>query len=431
MTRKIYLSILLCLLSIRGFSYSIVPGNASICIGATLTETVFGPAGSWSSSNPAVATVGASSGVVTGIAAGTAMILYNSGKNSVYAVVTVNACCLTNSLVINPGYDPLTGLAIAGEAGDNGTAITDPKWIVTGISPDAAGQIAAQGSTAVSLGGQADIIDADLSPTYPAGSWTVNATSSPSSWITAQNAHGYETDNDNTLDLWMILSRPFSMCLSDSVMIDAMIANDNYIVSANIDDTLNLPDFAVQAAAGSNPDEHANHEEFQHFVTSAGIYLAPGTHKLNIVVQNYNFPESTIYNPTGMNLYGTLYSLTGHNSLVKEDDSTCKSYSCSGEEHTTAAPLVAQFSGDLVCFPNPNSGSFTLSGALSAAGTAREVSLEVIDIMGNVVYNDIVTITNGGIDKTISLRDDIANGVYLIKVVSENSSKVIRVSINR
>ncbi len=432
MTRKLCLSVFLCLLHVSGYSYSIIPGNTSICIGETVTESVSTPIGGmWTSGDPGVATVGMSSGVVTGISPGTAVITYAGGKNFVVCTVTVNACCLTNSLIINTGYDPIMMTADPGEAGDNGTAIKDPKWIVTGISADAALRISTHGSTAVTIGGKADIIDADLLPSYPVGSWAVNTTASPSSWITAQNAHGYETDEDNTLDLWMKLSRPFNMCQSDSVMIDAMIANDNYIVSANIDDTIDLPEFAVQAAVGTNPDEHANHEAFHHFATATGIYLVPGTHRLNIVVQNFNFPESTIYNPTGMNLYGRLYSATGHYSVVREDDSTCRSYSCSSEHHTTAAPAALEITGDLVCFPNPNRGSFTLSGSLANAGTSKEATIEMVDVMGRVVYHDMAVIANGGIYRAVMLADSVANGVYLIRIVSDKSSKVIRVSVQR
>ena len=186
----------------------------------------------------------------------------------------------------------------------------------------------------------------------------------------------------------------------------------------------------MQATAGTDPNNHANHEAFQHFVTGAGIALTPGGHQLNIVVQNYNFPESTIYNPTGMNLYGTVYSITGKNSLVREDDATCGASSCTSDIHTTNTPAILPITGNLVCFPNPNNGSFRLRGALQDP-IGKEARIEVVDMLGKVVYQDVTVIENGGVDKIIAPGDNIANGVYLIRVVNDHSSKVIRVSVNR
>src|SRR5207244_3631 len=60
-------------------------GTSPLCIGATATYTSNGTAGgTWSSSNAAVATVNASSGLVTAVSAGTANIIYtvNSGCGS-------------------------------------------------------------------------------------------------------------------------------------------------------------------------------------------------------------------------------------------------------------------------------------------------------------------------------------------------------------
>ncbi len=428
MRKPVLLSALFCLFCIHGFGYTITPGATSICVGSTVTECVSAAGGSWTSANYGVATVDISSGVVLGVSPGTAIISYSNGKDVTTCIITVSACCLTNSLVINTGYNPLTATADPGQAGDNVTPVEDPKWIVTAISADALSQIAAFGSSAVTLGGKADIMDANIPP-YPTGSWAVDTTSSPSSWITAQNAHGYQTDFHNALNLSMTLSRPFAMCREDSIRIDAMIANDNYIVSANIDDTIDVPDFAFQAAVGTDPNNEPNHREFQHFMTLAAINLPVGPHQLNIVVRNYNFPESTIYNPTGMNLYGRLYSVTGGYTLVSERDSTCTASGCGINSHiTTAAPIVPSVKGQLICSPNPNNGTFTICGSLPNA-ISGEATIEVMDIMGRIVYQNGAEIHNGDINKRVTLDYGVTNGVYFIKVYNGTTSNVMRVSI--
>ena len=76
-----------------------IGGTLTVCAGqnTTLTNSVSG--GAWTSSATAVGTVGAASGIVTGLSAGTTNITYTVGTCSVSATVTVN------------GVTPITGTA--------------------------------------------------------------------------------------------------------------------------------------------------------------------------------------------------------------------------------------------------------------------------------------------------------------------------------
>ena len=85
---------------ISNASISSVTGTNTICISATTTYTVNsvvlgGGTGSWSSTNTAVATVDAATGIVTGIAAGTSNIVYTitggcSGTKTAQQAITIN-----------------------------------------------------------------------------------------------------------------------------------------------------------------------------------------------------------------------------------------------------------------------------------------------------------------------------------------------------
>lgn len=68
-----------------------ISGASSICAGTTTTYTNPTTGGSWSSSNTAIATVNPTSGVVTGVAAGTATITYVVGGCYAYKTITVTA----------------------------------------------------------------------------------------------------------------------------------------------------------------------------------------------------------------------------------------------------------------------------------------------------------------------------------------------------
>ncbi len=79
---------------------SAITGISSVCIGATTALTDSTAGGAWSSSNIFVATVVGSTGVVTGVAAGTTRITYTAGNCFTTYLVTVNAL---PSSVIGPG----------------------------------------------------------------------------------------------------------------------------------------------------------------------------------------------------------------------------------------------------------------------------------------------------------------------------------------
>jgi uncharacterized protein YjdB len=80
-------------LTVNPASVAPITGAASVCVGASTTLTTSTPGGSWSSAAPGIATI-TSTGVVTGIVAGTATITYTinnvCGIHFGTAVVTVN-----------------------------------------------------------------------------------------------------------------------------------------------------------------------------------------------------------------------------------------------------------------------------------------------------------------------------------------------------
>jgi hypothetical protein len=63
-------------------------------------------------------------------------------------------------------------------------------------------------------------------------------------------------------------------------------------------------------------------------------------------------------------------------------------------------------------YPNPNKGTFTVSGIL-AANEQQEVWLEVTDVHGRVVYSKSTTNYNGRVEETVQLSN-IASGMYFI-----------------
>ena len=83
-----------------------ISGHLKVCLGASRTTLTIGTTGgTWSSGDVTKATIDPSTGVVTGVAAGTSTISYNVPPSTVYtAVVTVNA--LTMSIGVSIGTSP-------------------------------------------------------------------------------------------------------------------------------------------------------------------------------------------------------------------------------------------------------------------------------------------------------------------------------------
>lgn len=88
--RNITLTIIGMLISIASFAQvGAITGVMSLCTGTSTVLSDTSAGGVWSSSNPAVATIGSSSGILTGVSAGVVTITYSTGSFAT-AMVTVN-----------------------------------------------------------------------------------------------------------------------------------------------------------------------------------------------------------------------------------------------------------------------------------------------------------------------------------------------------
>ena len=71
-------------------------------------------------------------------------------------------------------------------------------------------------------------------------------------------------------------------------------------------------------------------------------------------------------------------------------------------------------SADIRLVPNPNNGAFSLKGTLGT-NTNEELTIEITNMVGQVVYNGITKTVNGSIDQKINLSN-VANGMYLLNL---------------
>jgi len=85
---------------------------------------------------------------------------------------------------------------------------------------------------------------------------------------------------------------------------------------------------------------------------------------------------------------------------------------------------------DISVLPNPNKGEFNVKGSFGT-NNDEEVSLELTDLLGQVVYKNKVLAKGGNIDTRVTLSNTLANGMYILSVRSETTTNVFHVVVEQ
>ncbi len=76
---------------------------------------------------------------------------------------------------------------------------------------------------------------------------------------------------------------------------------------------------------------------------------------------------------------------------------------------------------DFRMYPNPNNGSFNIK---TPRFDSRYVTIEVLNMMGQLVYSETVTVKNNSLDKQVNLK--VPPGVYMLRVMGDSGSSTIQ-----
>ncbi len=128
------------------------------------------------------------------------------------------------------------------------------------------------------------------------------------------------------------------------------------------------------------------------------------------------------------------------NTLSNNDVVSCEvnsSSACTGLKGTGAATVTVSGTGvhsvnaisDVTLVPNPNKGIFTLQGILGS--TVEEVSVEVTNMLGQVVYTSTIATRNGELNEKIQLGSNIANGMYILNLRSGSVNRVFHIAVEK
>ena len=92
---------------------------------------------------------------------------------------------------------------------------------------------------------------------------------------------------------------------------------------------------------------------------------------------------------------------------------------------------LTQAMGVLSLVPNPNNGTFTITGGADFMQNALTVKMDITDVLGRLVLSANVAVDNGAINQGVKLTDDIADGIYHVKISCASGSQVLQLKLNR
>lgn len=398
----------------------ILAGPPDVCVGSTVSWTPSG--GSWSSSDPGIATVDAM-GNVTGVSPGTATLTYadpvtgckNTGTVTVHPrpihVPTVHICMGSSTTLIG---SPVGGSWISTGPG---IATITPGGFLTGISP---------GVTTVIYTTLAGCSDTTTVHVYDCAG--------------GGGIVGRDLCIQESVQFLTAIGIPPGGAWSSSAPtvasvdpLTGVVTTSGGVGPVTITYTLGLSSWSITITV------HAM--ETACVVTNCCPYVFNFTSSCPTAVIYY-----TVYdfagNPiaTGTTGVGTMPYMGGDTSHICIDSFTCgpctwPGYCCAYVNHPKAGSTNIDnnnIEDDAVSIvPNPNNGTFRIAGSIDGIVGNKKIKLIITDVLGKVIYSDAATTENGTIDKSISLGDNIPNGIYYIRISGINENKTLKVVLDR
>ncbi len=475
--------------TVTGSGISPITGIPSVCQGSTTALTDATPGGTWHSSNTLVATVG-TSGIVTAAATGTvsatATISYTVGGVPVMVVVTVNPnpSGIVGSTSLCAGTTITLSDLVAGGAWTASSDVTLTPGSAATVTGFSSATVGTSTVTYALTTGCAKTLSVTVKalPTPILGNLSIcgvgNGTSlsdmtTATSW--ASSAVGTATVNaaghvygvsPGTATIIFTASNTCTTTATVTVYAAVTVATISGTSSVGHGLTITLSD-ATGGGTWSSSNAALGSVDASGDVTGVGT---SGTVTISYSVSYGGGCMATATKPItvhtpappahGTTVGGTIMMVAG-TAVSLDDEAAGGIWSSSntnvvtvdgglltaiapgaanithtvtngnGEVSTSVTPVVVNsMPMDVRVVPNPNNGAFTVKGMM---GTTQdvEVTLEVTDVLGQVIYNNKVIAQDGKINEAISLSGTLANGMYMMNVHTATEQKVFHFVIEK
>ena len=391
-----------------------INGPSSVCIGMTalLSDGVSG--GTWTSSNNTYATVSAATGIVTGVVAGNVNISYTSPLGCVsYIPVTISTLqAITGAASVCGGqtlalYNNTVGGGVW-SSGNTLVATVSSTGMVTGA---AIGTTSAVSITFAVSGGCATTKTVTVNASVPISGATTVCTGQTTMLSNSISGGSWSSSNAGNA----------TVVAATGVVTGAAAGTPT--ISYTVAGCISLTTVAVRALStttGTFSICQAHTTTLYNTTAGGGVWSSSNTSVATVnatgVVSGVSVGNTPILFTTG----------TGCVAIKTVTVSVCPSRDA---DSTTSVTTLTGIE-DIKLFPNPNNGTFTVKGPLATTDNAN-VSIEITDMLGQLVYRNNFIAQSGNINEQIQLNNPIANSMYLVNIRSGSGQKIFHIVIER
>ena len=469
-----------------------ITGTTNVCAGYTTTLNAAVGGGTWTSGNVAEATVGSSSGIVTGSSSytGTVTITYSTGTG----------CTVSTPVTINPNPAGITGPSVARGCVGATFALSDVSSGGTWVSSNSAiGSVSSVTGTSATIMG---VSVGSVTISYVLGTgcyknyatFTINPVPLPinaGTGLVCVGGTASLSDATGGASGWSSSSTAVATVSGGGLVtgVSAGTVNITYTITTgcyiSTQETIN-PTPTVTAIQGATSISHATPATLSD-ATPGGVWSTSNTAKYSftgtgsvVTVNALTTSGSAVIYYTITNGFGcsavasrtetssaryaqgsqtSVYAgstvsivdevITGlwsssDNSIATVDangavtgirpgsvDITHDMANDGGSITTIVTPVVVSaVPANLSIAPNPNKGTFTVKGTLGTVSD-EQATLEVTDVLGQVLYTSKVQSHGGRINETVTLANNLANGMYMLSISSNTEKKVFHFVIEQ
>ena len=177
---------------------------------------------------------------------------------------------------------------------------------------------------------------------------------------------------------------------------------------------------------------------------SPGVLITEGGYDtLTATIQNGGDAPTYQWYKNGIIIPGATYYKYITNDLDDRDSITCvvttgSGSACEGVKGynwiiLAVAPAgvnqIDNYISGIKLLPNPNNGSFAIAGTSKAIG--KEATIQVTDVLGQVVYSELAPLGTGAFKHNLDLGNNLSNGVYMLRIIVDNDSTVMRFTMKK
>jgi hypothetical protein len=390
-----------------------ITGPISVCAGSAITLSDAATGGVWSSSSTSVATAGTSSGIVTGIAAGSAFINYAvtniCGTATATTTITVNplpsAGVITGLATVCVGANITLSDAATGGLWSSGAAAIatagSTTGVVTGIS---AGAVAISYSRSNMCGTATATKTITVNPLPTAGTIAGPSTLCAGATITLSDAvtGGSWSSGSTGIATVNTLTRVVTGVAEGGATISYAVTNScGTAVTTKIITVNPLP---VAGAITGTSSVCAGTSITLSDASAGGVWSSGNTAKATIN------PSTGVVTGVAAGFTSITYAVTNACGTATTDYTLeVKSGSACNTSLQTPEELT------FMVYPNPSNGSFTVE----IPGLTTDATITVVDVLGRFIDAKTANEKTGAVAFEL---ENIVSGIYIVKVTIGDST---------